>query len=219
MSFVPPSVVKQLVTQGGLDQSSLTSSYPPPAGYQEARDLLRRVAKPNLTRETIVELEENTVSTNDGGKVTTRLTDHFVKALDCSQCLGKSEECSSCLTSWKEEGKDEEPIDDIDGRAERVLEPFIKLVFLKIIFVDIGVSLGDVVTDFFQGTNLIFGKNWRIQWTTAHYGIIILLVSWLPSVVVLIHTGFFHHRDIHIFKKKNTLYRVLLTLLLFLLFL
>ena len=99
MSFVHPSVVKQLVTQGGIDQSSLTSSYPPPAGYQEAKDLLRRVARSTMEKDTVVELEENNENQILKTKAHTRLADQFIKSLDCSQCSGKSEKFHSCLPS------------------------------------------------------------------------------------------------------------------------
>ena len=55
MSVLTPSVAKQLKLQGQklteLDQQSLTSSYPPPAGYLEARKLLTKVARLRMTNE------------------------------------------------------------------------------------------------------------------------------------------------------------------------
>ena len=54
-----------------------------------------------------------------------------------------------------------ENIDEVDGRTKDVLRPLVKLYFLKILLVDIGISFGDLVTDIAQGLNLIFDSNWK----------------------------------------------------------
>ena len=64
-------------------------------------------------------------------------------------------------------------------------------VVLKILFWDIGSSLGDTVTDFLQGFNLIFDlmaeEWWKLRDDTEVYGIIVLLINWVPGIVAIIH--------------------------------
>ena len=85
MSVITPSVAKQLKLQAqklsNLDQQSLTSSYPPPAGFLEARNLLTKVARPRMTKEIVVELDQLSDNTEVKMKVTTRLTDQFVRTI------------------------------------------------------------------------------------------------------------------------------------------
>ena len=78
-------------------------------------------------------------------------------------------------------------VDEVDGLAEDVLRPLVKLLFLKILFVDIGISVGDVVTDLLQGLSLVFDGDWNVQWSTYHYGMVVLGVMWLPGLVFLLH--------------------------------
>ena len=94
-------------------------------------------------------------------------------------------------------------------------EPFSKIfaafIALKILFFDIGVSLGDMVTDFLQGFNLIFDfkQKWQpsnstlcqavggdevpCKWqlelkkTVLGYGVTVLVICWIPGLVAVIH--------------------------------
>ena len=64
------------------------------------------------------------------------------------------------------------------------------LSFLKILILDIGISLGDTVTDMLQGFSLIIDDgslSFRIS--TMRYGIAIILASWLPVMIAIIHLG------------------------------
>ena len=79
------------------------------------------------------------------------------------------------------------PEEDVDGaEARRVLRSLQKLTFLKIILVDIGISLGDVVTDFVQGLSLIFESDWSLA-PTANYGILVISTCWIPGPLTLLH--------------------------------
>ena len=90
-----------------------------------------------------------------------------------------------CCAPLPETGTDD--VDEVDGLAEDVLRPLVKLVFLKILLVDIGISLGDMVTDLLQGLSLVFDQDWNVQWNTYHYGLGVLGVMWLPGLVALLH--------------------------------
>lgn len=68
----------------------------------------------------------------------------------------------------------------------RVLHAIQKLTFLKIIFLDIGISLGNVGTDMAQGLSMILQPDWSLA-PTAHYGMIVLLICWLPAPLNIIH--------------------------------
>ena len=93
-------------------------------------------------------------------------------------------------------------VDEVDGLTEDVLKPIVKLVFLKILLVDIGISLGDVVTDLLQGLSLVFDGDWNIQWSTYHYGLGVLGVMWLPGLVTLLHQAS-GEATYKIFPKSN----------------
>ena len=97
-----------------------------------------------------------------------------------------------------------EPIDEVDGRTEEILRPLVKLYFLKILFVDIGITLGDLVTDIAQGLNLIFDSNWNIHWSTMHYGCIVLGFIWLPVIPMLIHIFTTKTRKYFVDSESNT---------------
>ena len=87
------------------------------------------------------------------------------------------------------------PEEDVDGiETERAIRSLQKLAFLKIILVDIGISLGDVVTDLVQGLSLVFEDDWSIA-STAHYGILVLVTCWLPGPLTLLHLCL-HHRGL-----------------------
>ena len=82
---------------------------------------------------------------------------------------------------------------------------------MKILFFDIGVSLGDMVTDFLQGFNMIFDfkQKWKpsnstlcqvvggeevpCKWqlelkdTVLGYGVTVLIICWIPGLVAVIH--------------------------------
>ena len=83
--------------------------------------------------------------------------------------------------------EDKIPEDDVDGYSkDKILNSLKNLMFLKIIIIDIGISAGDAITDILQGVNLIFDSSWNIS-TTAGYGVAVLVTSWLPSLVTLLH--------------------------------
>ena len=77
--------------------------------------------------------------------------------------------------------------EDVDGReAARVLHSLQKLTFLKIIFLDIGISLGDVVTDLLQGLSLILEPDWSLA-PTYDYGLLVVVTCWLPGPLTILH--------------------------------
>ena len=77
--------------------------------------------------------------------------------------------------------------DETDGNnLSTTLQSLKKLMFLKIILVDIGISTGDVVTDLLQGLSLIFDEDWNIS-VTSSYGILVLVTCWLPGPITIIH--------------------------------
>ena len=72
-----------------------------------------------------------------------------------------------------------------------IIGTFAALVVLKIIFLDIIVSLGDAVTDILQGIHLIYwpgqhSGEWELK-TTWKYGLSVLGVCWVPGVVCVLH--------------------------------
>eukprot|EP00092_Neocalanus_flemingeri_P000074 GFUD01000076.1.p1 GENE.GFUD01000076.1~~GFUD01000076.1.p1 ORF type:complete len:1104 (-),score=226.04 GFUD01000076.1:19-3330(-) len=82
------------------------------------------------------------------------------------------------------------------------------LTVLKIIFIDIIFSLGDHITDFLQGFNLMFGDvievgvaAWSTEFLYQHwqqrgqYGLIVLLLNWSPGIIAVIHMLAYHRKE------------------------
>ena len=85
--------------------------------------------------------------------------------------------------------------EEVDGReAAKALQSLQRLSFLKIFVIDIGLSLGDVVTDIVQGLSLIYDADWAIS-STASYGILVLVTCWIPGPLVLLHLCL-HHKGL-----------------------
>ena len=106
--------------------------------------------------------------------------------------------------STSEAGNDNEKasVDEVDGsRADKLLNSLKRLMFLKILIVDIGISAGDAITDILQGLNLIFDDSWNIS-RTAVYGVAVLATSWLPSLVTLLHLGL-SYRGSSLYRNVN----------------
>ena len=88
--------------------------------------------------------------------------------------------------------------DDVDAPSRsrsssttQLMDMAFKLAFLKILLVDIGISLGDTATDFLQGFNLILDfPTSNVRWRSAPYGVAILCGSWLPLPFALLHLAF-----------------------------
>lgn len=105
--------------------------------------------------------------------------------------------------------------DETDGNnVSARLRSLNKLMFLKIILIDIGISVGDVITDTVQGASLIFTPDWSIA-PTASYGILVLATCWIPAPVTLIHLCASRYHQV--VKYQSTLYLILASVL-FLLF-
>ena len=66
---------------------------------------------------------------------------------------------------------------------------FAALVVLKIIFVDIWVSLGDAITDFLQGLFLMFDfyDGFTVKDDTWGIGVIVIAACWVPGIVAVVH--------------------------------
>ena len=72
-----------------------------------------------------------------------------------------------------------------------IASTFGKLVVLKVLMVDLAVSLGDAVTDILQGVYLICWYNEHgemvFKTDTWRYGVCVLVVCWVPGLVCVIH--------------------------------
>merc|ERR550517_2135173 len=107
-----------------------------------------------------------------------------------------SGQCCCARLSKKQEIMDDH--DDVDAPSRsrasstaQLVDIAFKLAFLKILLLDIGISLGDTVTDFLQGFNLILDfPTSTVRWSSLPYGLAILLASWLPLPIALLHLGF-----------------------------
>ena len=56
------------------------------------------------------------------------------------------------------------------------------------VFFDIAISFGDAVTDITQGIYLMFDfSDFTVKDLTFNYGVIVLVVCWLPGLVAIIH--------------------------------
>ena len=109
--------------------------------------------------------------------------------------------------------------DDVDAPSRsrsssttQLMDMAFKLAFLKILLVDIGISLGDTATDFLQGFNLILDfPTSNVRWRSAPYGVAILCGSWLPLPFALLHLAF--SEDLGLLNYMRSLPSLLLLLL------
>ena len=154
----------------GLSFWPMSSSYPVTRPELEARKMLRQITS-GRKQETEVVLKTNPPDSEESN---TRKKEEGLCNIYSLCCLEQPESEPS-------------EVDDVDGLAEDVLRPLVKLLFLKILLVDIGISLGDVTTDLLQGLSLVFDAEWNVQWNTYHYGLAVLGVMWIPGLVVLLH--------------------------------
>ena len=155
----------------GLSSWPMSSSYPVTRAQLEARKIVKYIT--SQKKESEVVLHSETLQEEEPQESKKGIKERL---------LGLS---SLFLTAQPEE---EHPdVDEVDGLAEDILRPLVKLVFLKILLVDIGISFGDVLTDVLQGLSLVFDGDWNVQWSTYHYGVGVLSIMWLPGVVVLLH--------------------------------
>jgi len=166
MAAVPPDL--RLPEAGRLELWPMSSSYPATTGYLETRALLKTLTMGK--RDTEVVLGDNMEVEDDKDKTRGKsIKDIF----------------QNCFP--EETSRSNEDVEDVDGVAEDLVKPVVKLVFLKILVVDIGISLGDVITDFMQGISLVFDSDWNIQWNTYHYGLAILITMWIPAIIAAGH--------------------------------
>ena len=155
----------------GLSSWPMSSSYPVTRTQLEARKMIKYITSQRKETEVVLQ--------NDAGEE----EDHKdTKKGITERLLG----LSSFLSTPQPE-EDPPDVDEVDGLAEDLLSPLVKLVFLKILLVDIGISVGDVITDLLQGLSLVFDADWNLQWGTYHYGVGVLSIMWLPGLVVLLH--------------------------------
>ena len=73
---------------------------------------------------------------------------------------------------------------------EGTLKAFSALIVLKMVFFDIGVSFGDAFTDIAQGLYLMYDFKvfpWKVKDLTYEYGVMVLIVCWIPGLVAVIH--------------------------------
>ena len=156
----------------GLDNWPMVASYPQESGEREFRQLVRIMEEKQAEekKDTEVTLEKS----NEQFEGLREIKLSFSNWL-CKDCKQREEEIDAFDT------------DDVDGRTEEILKPLVKLNFLYILFIDIGISLGDVLTDLAQGINLVLDRNWNIQWTTFSYGLVVIGIVWLPVIPVFIH--------------------------------
>ena len=155
----------------GLSSWPMTKSYPETQTQIEARKIVKYITSQRKDTEVILQ--------NDTPKE--QRPDNSEKSLK-DRLLGFAHFFAS-----PQPDKDPPDVDEVDGLAEDLLKPLVKLVFLKILLVDIGISVGDVITDLLQGLSLVFDADWNVQWSTYHYGVGVLSIMWLPGLVVLLH--------------------------------
>ena len=85
------------------------------------------------------------------------------------------------------------------------METLLKLSFIKILLFDIGISLGDSVTDFLQAFSLIFDEtDDSFQTATFKYGLYLLFASMFPTIIAMIHIGL--SKDVGIVNKVDSIW-------------
>ena len=126
-------------------------------------------------------------------------------------------EVTTNITNCVNDGTEIEatPNDEVDGPlVDKVANSFIKLAFLKILLLDIFISVGDIVTDILQSVSLIWSSDWSLQHSTLAYGVAVLVFMWLPGIVAVLHF-FTHTRYFHNMGWKKSIPVVMTMLLVF----
>ena len=96
--------------------------------------------------------------------------------------------------------------------TSHIMDTLLKLSFIKILLFDIGISLGDSVTDFLQAFSLIFDEtDDNFQITTFKYGVYLLLASMLPTIIAMIHIGL--SKDVGIINKVDSIWSWILMII------
>ena len=159
---------RQREEEVGLSSWPMSSSYPVTRTQLEARKMVKFIT--NQRKETEVVVQNKNQNEED------------------PNCPKKGlKERIACFFAFPLSEEDPTDVDEVDGLAEEFLKPLVKLFFLKILLIDIGISVGDVITDLLQGLSLVFDAEWNVQWNTYHYGLAVLGVMWIPGLVVLLH--------------------------------
>ena len=119
------------------------------------------------------------------------------------------------MTNNGESERESLNIDEVDGKvSDKVVDSFMKLTFLKILLLDIFISVGDIVTDILQSVNLIWSSDWSLQHSTLVYGVAVLVFMWLPGIVAVLH--FVTHTQVfHNLGWKKSIPVIIMMLLVF----
>ena len=99
---------------------------------------------------------------------------------DQTQVLTSSDSCLVLLQVrcvQKEEAPD---------RLTSLLAALLRLSFLKVLLLDVGLSLADTCTDLVQAGSLVWDGT-RLRWDTAVYGVYLVLTSLVPTLAALLH--------------------------------
>ena len=131
----------------GLSSWPMSSSYPVTRTQLEARKMVKYITSQRKETEVVL---QNNAREEEGHKETKKGIKERLLGFPSFFYTPQSEE-------------DRPDVDEVDGLADDLLKPLVKLVFLKILLVDIGISVGDVITDLLQGLSLVFDADWNLQ--------------------------------------------------------
>ena len=93
-----------------------------------------------------------------------------------------------------------------------IMDTLLKLSFIKILLFDIGISLGDSVTDFLQAFSLIFDEtDDSFQIATFKYGVYLPLARLLPTIIAMILIGL--SKDYGIINKFDSIWSWILMII------
>ena len=96
--------------------------------------------------------------------------------------------------------------------TSHVMDTLLKLSFIKILLFDIGISLGDSVTDFLQAFSLIFDEtDDSFQIATFKYGVYLPLARLLPTIIAMILIGL--SKDYGIINKFDSIWSWILMII------
>ena len=182
----------QKLKQASEGNFNMTSSYPQDSGEKEFKEMAKMLKESNN-----IQRVETTVE------------------LDNENWFSKME---NLVNKYILEEQTDEECDEVDGVTDDVLKPLVKLYFLKILLIDIGISCGDLVTDLLQSFNLMFDSNWNVLWSTYHYGCIMLFIIWMPAIPMLLHIATTEKSKYFINQEesvRNLVTKILLFVILF----
>ena len=118
------------------------------------------------------------------------------------------------MKTFETSSKGESKESNTDNEQEPV-KSISRLTFLRILILDIIFTAVFVLTNILLGLYLIIGKGGSIQLETWNYGILVLIIPWLPSILLIPHEFYYKTELVKPLQSRMKIVLILAGFLLF----